>query len=287
MTENYNPFPMMVEMTVKMVCEYLDRKHSIIIPLGVIEQHGYHLPLNTDAVIATEIAKLVGRRADVMVAPTVHTSFSGGGLPGTININPAVMSLVISDTIVSLAAQGFRNIYIFSCHGGSENMGALENSVKMLLRTNPACSNVMISILPHFKFGTKEHGRKQALKEGDWHAGWLETSLMMALAPQLVRMADLELDPPALLDLQISHPDNYQRAEKIVDDEFVIPRMTQRPDIRIGVMGHPEKASAELGWEIIEDSVTNLVAKITELDSKADGIYKEVEFNPPPLLLKR
>lgn len=286
MTKNTaNIFPMMGDMTVKMVREYLKRKGAIIVPLGVIEQHGYHLPLKTDALIAEGVSRLIGAKADILVAPVIYTSFSGGGLPGTINISPAVMSLVVNDTLISLVSQGFRNVYILLGHGGSENARALDNALKILLRSNPAFANVLIALLPVWKFGSDNMGWSLALKEKDWHAGWLETSMVMALAPKLVQMQDLELDPEPLLKLQIEHPDNYQQAEKIVDDLFVVPRMTQRPDIKIGVMGHPEKASAEMGRKVIADIVNSVVAKFREIEKKSDGIYKKTAFIPEPLVL--
>jgi creatinine amidohydrolase len=280
-----SPFPVMERMTVKLVREYLEKKQSIIVPIGVIEQHGYHLPLKTDALIAEGVGKLIGERTGTLVAPVVYSSFSGGGLPGTINISPAVMSLVISDTLLSLAAQGFRNFYLFLCHGGSENDRALDDALKLLLRANPAFSKAMIALLPVWKFGSEIMGWRKALREHDWHAGWLETSMVMALAPELVRMQDLALDPEPLLRLQIEHPDNYQHAEKIVDDPMVIARQGQRPEIKVGVMGHPESATPELGREIIEDIVRDVCRKIAELEAKADGIYKEVGWKPDPLLL--
>ena len=276
----------MERMTVKMVREYLTRKKSIIIPLGVIEQHGYHLPLQTDALIATHLGRMIGEKTGILVAPTIHQSFSGGGLPGTINISPSVMSLVVSDTLLSLAGQGFRNFYLLLCHGGSENARALDNALKLLLRTNPAFADAMVALMPSWKFRSKKTKWGQAFKEGDWHAGWFETSLVMALEPDLVRMEELELDPEPLLNLQIEHPDNYQRAEKIVDDDLVVPRMSQRPDIKVGVMGHPEKASPELGREIVEGLVEAASAKIVELESKCDGVYKDVPFTPEPLLFE-
>jgi creatinine amidohydrolase len=272
-------------MTVKMVREYLARKKSIIIPIGGIEQHGYHLPLRTDAIIAERIAWQIGAQVDILVAPAVVTTFSGGGLPGTINISPSVMSLVISDTLLALAGQGFRNIYLFLGHGGSENLRALQDGLKGLLRNNPAFERTMIALLPIWRFGRKESGWRLAFREKDWHAGWLETSLMLALAPELVRLDELELDAPELLRLQREHPDNYQRAEKIVDDEFVVPRITQRPDIRVGVMGEPQKASRKLGLEIVADIVEAATTKITALEAKADGIYKEVAFIPDPIII--
>ena len=285
MAAKKSPFPVMEHMTVRLVREYLTRKKSVIIPIGVTEQHGDHLPLATDAGIAAGISRRLGERTGILVAPTINTSFSGGGLPGTINISPSTMSLVVSDTILSLASQGFRNVYIVLCHGGSENALALDAALKLLLRTNPACEHVMIALLPIWKFHSPGVGWGKAFSEGDWHAGWLETSMVMAIAPELVRMEDLALDTPEILALQIRHPDNYQRAEKIVDDEFVIPRMTQRPDITVGVMGHPETATKELGERLVEDSLVALVEKVSTLEARADGVYKSVAFTPPPIIL--
>jgi creatinine amidohydrolase len=274
----------MENMMVKSVRDYLKSKQSIILPLGVIEQHGYHLPLQTDALIATHISRMIGKRTDILVAPTMHQSFSGGDSPGTINISPAVMSLVISDTLISLVSQGFRNIYLFLCHGGSENARALDNALKLLLRMNSAFENVMITLMPVWKFGTEKIGWTKAFKEGDWHAGWLETSIVMALEPELVDMGEMALDEEPYLSMQIKHPDNYQHAEKIVDDEMVIPRISQRPEVKVGVMGTPEKASRQLGEKIVESIVTAAVEKIKQLEAKADGKYKEVAFKPLPII---
>jgi creatinine amidohydrolase len=279
-------FPMMEHMTVKTIREYLTRKKSIILPIGIIEQHGYHLPLITDALIAKEVARMAGEKLDMLVGPTILQSFSGGGLPGTINISPAVMSLVISDTLISLVSQGFRNFYLFPGHGGSENFRALNDAIKILLRNNPAFKDVLIAIIPVWTVSSPGKGWNIALSpEGrDWHAGWLETSIVMALAPELVQMDEMELDEEPYFSQQIEHPDNYQHAEKIVDDPQVIARMSQRSEIKVGVMGHPEKADAKKGKEIVDDFVKNLTAKISEIESKADGVYKEVKFIPEPLI---
>jgi len=57
------------------------------------------------------------------------------------------------------------------------------------------------------------------------------------------------------------HQSNYQHADKIVDDEFVVPRSTQRPEIKVGVMGFPERASAELGQKLVEDTVSSITER--------------------------
>ncbi len=281
-----NPFPVMEHMTLKMVEEYLKEKKSIIVPIGVIEQHGHHLPLNTDALIATHLAKMIGEKTDILVAPTMYESFSGGACKGTINISPATMSLVISDRLISLVNQGFRNFYLFLCHGGSENARALDNAIKMLLRSNSMFENVMIALLPVWKFDSKKIGWSKAVAEGDYHAGWLETSIVMALEPENVHMDELKTDSKEIMRAMCEHPDNYQHAQKIVDDELVIARMCQRPEVKIGVMGYPERASVEIGKRVIKDIVETASAKINYLEEKADGVYKEVKFEPEPLILE-
>jgi len=279
-------FPWMKHLTVKQVREYLQKRQSLIVPIGSIEQHGYHLPLVTDTLVAEQISGRVGSRTGTLVAPVVSFTFSGGGLPGTINVSPAVMSLLVQDVLASLALQGFRQFYLVLAHGGSENLTALGDALKILLRANPLFERGLVCLFPVWKFDAKGTGWRKAFAEGDWHAGWLETSLMLALAPELVRMGELELDPPDLLDLQIAHPDNYQHAEKIVDDPLAVPRLSQRPDIRVGVMGYPKRASRELGERIAEDMVEQMAARLQSIQERSQGGYREVAFTPPPIIIR-
>lgn len=279
---NKNVFPVMEHMTVKMVRDYLKEKQSIIIPVGVTEQHGYHLPLATDSIRAEKMGIMIGQETGILVAPTLKESFSGGACPGTINISPAVMSLVVSDMLMSLASQGFRKFYFFICHGGSENTVALENAIMMLLRDNPVFDKCMITMLSAGKLDIDNISRIKAFNEGDWHAGWHESSEILYLAPELVRMEELQTDSPELLELMTNHPDNYQNTEKIVDDPMVVPRRRQRSDIEAGVMGYPQRASVEMGKKIVESTVKGACAKIKSLESQYDGKYKKVEFIPAP-----
>jgi creatinine amidohydrolase len=278
-------FPAMEDLTVREIRAYLEHSGSILLPIGITEQHGHHLPLSTDSLIATGLGRLAGQRLNMLVAPTFTQSYSGGSLPGTINISPAVMALALGENLASLAAQGFRNFYLFLCHGGSENLRALQDALHMLLRNNPAFVEALIALLPVWRMSSPGKGWNAAMADQDWHAGWLETSLVMRLAPGLVRMDQLDLDAEPLLGQMRTHPDNYQQAEKIVDDPFVVARMSQRPDARVGVMGDPRRASAELGRKIAEDIVNNLVARIARIEAKADGRYKKVPFTPAPLVL--
>jgi len=123
------------------------------------------------------------------------------------------------------------------------------------------------------------------MAEGDWHAGWLETSMVMELAPALVQMDRLQTDSPELVRFMRQHPDNYQFAQKCADHEMVVARMAQRPEIKVGVMGAPEKASPEKGREIVEDAVATLMKLFTDLERTRSEKYSEVRWTPEPLIL--
>ena len=111
-------------------------------------------------------------------------------------------------------------------------------------------------------------------------------SIILLISGMGLRMIGVPPSSEELVRLMTEHPDNYQHAMKIVNDDFVVSRTDQRPDVKIGVMGFPERASAELGRTIIEDIVKNAAARIHYLEENADGIYREVDFEPESLILK-
>src|SRR5512137_1606902 len=106
-------------MTVDEVRDGLLGTRTVIVPMGVIEQHGYHLPLNTDVFNCYEISKRVSARTGCFVAPPINYSFSGGELPGTFNINPSTLSLYLSDILKALVVMGMKNIVVLLGHGGT------------------------------------------------------------------------------------------------------------------------------------------------------------------------
>jgi creatinine amidohydrolase/Fe(II)-dependent formamide hydrolase-like protein len=142
----------------------------------------------------------------------------------------------------------------------------------------------MICLLPIWDCDDQKTSYMKGFTSQDWHAGWVETSIVMALEPELVRFEQLELDKEPIASQMREHPDNYQHAEKIVDDAAVVPRMTQRPEVIIGVMGYPEKSSAQLGQQMVSSLVANASARIQSIEARADGVYKEVPFTPEPLI---
>ena len=140
----------------------------LLVPLGATEQHGPHLPLETDTLIATALAEAVGaRRDDVAVAPALPYGSSGehAGFPGTLSLGQDALELALVELVRS--ADRFDAVVLASWHGG--NAAPLARAVARL----------------------RAEGRRVAAWEsripgGDAHAGRTETSLMLALAPELV-----------------------------------------------------------------------------------------------------
>jgi mycofactocin precursor peptide peptidase len=141
----------------------------LLIPLGATEQHGPHLPLNTDTTIASGVAEAVAaRRADVAVAPALPYGSSGehSGFPGTLSLGQAAVEATVLELVRS--AGGFCDVTLVSWHGG--NAQPVTRAVAQLRAEGRAVQ----------LWGPKVDG-------GDAHAGWVETSLMLALAPDQVR----------------------------------------------------------------------------------------------------
>jgi creatinine amidohydrolase len=253
-------------MTVQEMRGYLRRRQSVLLPVGCTEQHGYHLPLNTDILNAEEISKRVSQRTGIVVAPTVNYTYSGGELPGTVNVSPNVLALYLEEILLSFCAQGFRRIYIVLGHGGSENLQALNQLRDMFLRKHRhLADSVLVAMLPVWEFG---NGRDLGLiTKRDFHAARNEGSLMLFWAPELVRMDRVALDARKVAQRLRHDPDSYQETLRATDSVLVSPLIRQRRDIKVGVLGYPEKAERAYGKKLCQSVVQDLSRFIEELEA--------------------
>lgn len=144
---------------------------TVLVPLGALEQHGPHLPLDTDTRIATAVCERAATQIGgaAVVAPALAYGASGEheGFPGTISIGTTVLGAVLVELVRS-ASRTFSRVVLVCGHGGNaEGMGAALDRLRSERR------NVV--------------GWFCAVPGGDAHAGRTETSLLLAIAPQLVR----------------------------------------------------------------------------------------------------
>lgn len=256
-------------LTVRELEEALTKTKTVIIPIGVVEQHGYHLPLVTDIISAVEIPKIAGDRLNAVVAPSVNYCFSGGELTGTINVNPNIFGLYICDICDEFFKLGFLDVILFLGHGGTENTNALKSSVQTLLRRDHAkggkvtvsvldCTALSKTAMEEIFGGEGEH---------DFHAGKVETSLIKYWKPEVVR-DEIVMDEEEICRLMRTDCDWFEIKELVIDTPYVIPHAMQRKEIKVGVMGFPHESNVELGKKISDEMVQGLIDYVNLIEQK-------------------
>jgi creatinine amidohydrolase len=255
----------MYNMTVKDIVDGLKETQTVIVPIGMIEQHGYHMPTSVDIHNSAEIARRTSEQTGSFVAPSVHYNISGGLLPGTINITPQVFSLMLMDIMQSLVMQGFKNIILLLGHGGLESGTAAKDACTFFQWLRPEMPGVTISLVPFWDLSPTY---TEMSHKGDWHAGLLETSMMLYWKPELVKMDQAAYDDEPIRSLLREDPYSFGVTLKNVDSPFVVGRIIQDPRIKVGVMGDLTGASAELGKKIADECISGLTAFIAELEAK-------------------
>jgi creatinine amidohydrolase len=227
----------------------------LCIPVGATEQHGPHLPLNTDTILANGFAeKMVSeyhKKYDLWLLPTFEYSLSSehNWASGTISISIELFINIFHELIrVLIDFQPARNIIIINGHGG--NRGVLETLVQEFRhRYSVAAVVIHPSALSRVKSESKFH---------EVHGGKSETSVMLALAPELVYN---DLIPKPLKEGEQS-----QTNSKILDRAVSWPWQSNDPGVgKDGVIGDAAFASIELGKKITENSIKNAEEVIISL----------------------
>ena len=222
----------------------------LAVPLGATEQHGPHLPLGTDTVIASALAerlaaRLAGHRPDVVVAPPLHYGSSGehACFPGTLSIGQQALELVVTELVRS--ADAFAGVVLVSGHGG--NASPLKRAAERLTYEG----RKVLVWLPSREAGAGAGGGTGAGREiaaGRWdvHAGYIETSMLLALQAEGVAMHRAASGNTApMADL----------SERLVSEGVrgVSPN---------GVLGDPAGANASAGAELLDAFVDDLVSAV-------------------------
>jgi mycofactocin system creatininase family protein len=194
----------------------------LIVPIGSLEQHGPHLPLDTDARIASAVAATVhATLPQVGLAPCIPIGASGehAGFPGTLSIGTDALALMVVE-LVRHASLFWEHVLVINGHGG--NATALRSAQR-------ACQFERRSLTLHHI----------GWEHGDAHAGFSETSLMLHLAPELVRM-------------ELAEAGNTEPLQRL------LPRLTAggvRSVSQNGVLGDPRHANAETGAGLFSEIV--------------------------------
>ncbi|WP_224769098.1 mycofactocin biosynthesis peptidyl-dipeptidase MftE [Nocardioides ochotonae] len=205
----------------------------VLVPVGSTEQHGPHLPLETDTLIATAVAEAVARRLGgpgegVWVAPALSYGSSGEhqSFPGTTSIGTEALRFVVVELVRSLRTWVDR-VVLVNAHGG--NLVALRGAVDQLVGEGHAVQWVAC-----------------ATEEVDLHAGRTETSLLLHLAPHLVR-------------LEMAEAGDCRPLSEI------LPTLVRGGVAAVsanGVLGDPTGATGDEGRTVLEAMVSDITGRL-------------------------
>lgn len=219
---------------------YLQRRRDILIPIGSTEEHGLHLPLATDSLIAQELARAVGERTGILVAPLLsygvckHTA----PYPGTISVSFEALRKFVESFLEDLWAKGFKRFYLLTGHAGLAHRVALREACEALVKLGAEAY-----VIVPYEVGLEGLLDSKLEFKGYpvGHADEVETSLMLYLRPELVEM---------------------ERAVDEMPKRGVLEGPVLEKPTKSGVFGRPSLASREKGEKIFSRMVEKIAGFI-------------------------
>lgn len=245
--------------------EQIDKEETIVlIPLGALEQHGNQAPLGTDDIIANAMTEYLKKALEALdpdfpmlifpVMPiglsTEHRNFCG-----SITLKPDTYYHMLYDICVSLARHGFKKLAFLVCHGGNAPI------VQVLSRELRSELGISPFILSSGAFSHPDV--KATVSQGnvwDFHGGEMETSMVMAVDPSLVKLETSKAGiPMAFKDNKALMPYGAVSIGWVSED------WKTEDGTPIGIGGNPSGATAEKGKIILETSARVLVPGLLEI----------------------
>jgi len=254
--------PLFEELTSPRIGEYITAGALVLIPVGQTEEHGDHLPVNADTVIAEAVARAAVERLEaempVLLTRAVWAGYSGVELsrwPGTLRVRTRVVDDYVHDIILSLVEMGFEKIATVNGHGHHPAL------LEMVAREIADETGVYIACVEVAKMAARAvaEGRRSA-PGGCIHGGEFETSLMLYLGAEL--NMELAQDTDMFRYHSSSFPgDGFAGAKAAFWSTWGIQRS------ETGIYGDPTKADAEFGRSVFEAAVESLCHFLREYHS--------------------
>ena len=212
-----------------------------LVPVGATEQHGPHLPVGTDTLVAQAICDEASARTGALVLPAMPVGVSyghGTALPGTLSLSPELLAAVIRQYALWAAMSGLRRLLFVNAHlGNSATIGIATDTLRL---HHP---ELRVGAIDWWACDPDVHAMTTADGE-DIHANRAETSLVLAIAPDLVRAE------------AIADADDEDRTAGLVF-RYTAPALSTN-----GVTGRPSEATAELGQELLGLIATAVAGRV-------------------------
>lgn len=241
----------MVTSMVSSICEITEEefdrttKEAILLPIGSIEPHGKHLPLGTDIILAQAIANGVSDRTGWPTLPVMSYGFIYGlrEFPGAISVPEEILRLLILNLGAEVKRSNFKILAIINCHNPN-NPSISQASFKLLSRLQLKTLNLTF---PGLEEAYHKYCESELWKPGIFHADELETSMMLYLRPDLVKLSLAERNYPKPPTTFGFHPHSWSDFSKI------------------SVIGDPTKASEEKGRLLFRFFVNRIIELVRDL----------------------
>jgi creatinine amidohydrolase len=226
----------------------LKETRTVLLPVGSIEEHGPHLPLGTDAFHALELARRVARLQPLVVAPPLFYGLcrSTREHPGTVSLSFDTLRALVKELGREFYRHGARILVIVSGHAGGTHMAALVEAGEALLTEIPDLKLAVVNVL-NLLVEVLAARPDLVSTPGDAHAGEVETALMLAAYPHLVKGTAPAEWP------------NFPKYELVRDKKRYWPG---------GVWGDPGQAAAAQGEEILAAEARRLARVIAALEGE-------------------
>ncbi len=241
----------------------LDRdKTVVVLPVSATEQHGPHLPLSVDATInrgvLTRSLELLPADLPVLVLPPLPVGYSEEhtAFPGTLSVSAETLLGLWTEMGESVHRAGLRKLVIFNSHGGQPQVAQL---VSRHLR---AARGMMVVVASSYGFGEPADMFSDEERRHGLHGGANETSLMLHLAPDLVRRDKLANFPSAAADVEKRHK------ELRLEGDLGVGIGWQTQDLNpLGACGDATAANAEAGRALVEHTARRLASLLAEVSA--------------------
>jgi creatinine amidohydrolase/Fe(II)-dependent formamide hydrolase-like protein/7-cyano-7-deazaguanine synthase in queuosine biosynthesis len=240
------------ELTWRQAKERLKEVDVALLPVGAIEQHGPHLPLDTDAFDADYLARRVAQACSdprpLVLAPISYgVSYHHDDFNGTISISNDTLAKLVYEIGISVSRNGIKKLVIINGHGG--NSPALNYAAQLINRD----AHIFVCVDTG---ETSDVDIYQIIETpNDVHAGEIETSTGLAARPHLVRMEQARKQVPKF----------SSRYLDFTSKRGVLWYAYTRKISSSGVMGDPTRASADKGRKIWEIMIAHLVSLVEDL----------------------
>lgn len=232
-----------------------------ILPIGAMEQHGPHLPVDTDIHSAWEIARRVAAQVpNTLVLPPVWWGYSAThlGFAGTLSLTPATMTALLEDLCTSLVQQNITKIVLLVAH--ATNRSVVNTFVTEFYRKY----RVSLVQVNWVQFGVGAYQRHRKSKTGGaGHAGEFETSVELYLRPEGVRK-ELAIARYVEPENDFGLPETFA---DIANPGRVLTGYTLHERFSEGVMGDGTLGDPVLGQMIVEEAVTGIARVVAAVAS--------------------